>query len=90
MEVNNSFSLQLTSKAKKQIAKLDKATRIRIEAVLELLCTNPRPTGCKQLVNVKPITYRVRSGMYRVLYYIQDQELIITVVQVVSRKDAYD
>jgi mRNA interferase RelE/StbE len=33
--------------------------------------------------------YRVRQGVYRILYQIQDDELVVTVVNVGHRKDAY-
>jgi mRNA interferase RelE/StbE len=47
----------------------------------------PRPPGCEKLVGQEK--YRIRQGRYRVLYSIQDEELIVWVVKVAHRKDIY-
>ncbi len=60
-------------------------TRIlqRIEALRE----QPRPPGCEKLSGRE--RYRVRQGVYRILYEISDNELIVTVVMVGHRRQVY-
>lgn len=48
-----------------------------------LLSVNPRAEGCIKLSGQE--RYRVRQGMYRIIYEIQDLELIIMVVKVAHR-----
>ena len=48
---------------------------------------NPRSDGCIKLSGQE--RYRVRQGLYRIIYEIQDSELIIIVVKVAHRKEAY-
>ncbi len=48
---------------------------------------DPRPPGCQKLSGADK--YRVRQGRYRILYAIRDERLIVTVVRVAHRKDAY-
>jgi mRNA interferase RelE/StbE len=42
-----------------------------------------------KLTDVSPSVYRVREGHYRVLYTIDDDTLVILVVRVAHRSDAY-
>ena len=48
---------------------------------------DPRPNGCKKLKGRD--AYRIRSGNYRIIYDIQDNELIIDVIALGHRKDVY-
>ncbi|NOZ53684.1 MAG: type II toxin-antitoxin system RelE/ParE family toxin [Gammaproteobacteria bacterium] len=50
---------------------------------IELLRKNPRADGCIKLSAQEH--YRVRQGVYRIVYEIQDLELIILVVKVAHR-----
>ena len=51
------------------------------------LAENPRPAGCEKLTGKE--RYRLRQGRYRIVYSIQDDELIVWVVKVGHRKDIY-
>jgi mRNA interferase RelE/StbE len=51
------------------------------------LAENPRPLGCEKLTGQE--RYRLRQGQYRIIYSIQDDELIVWVVKVGHRKDIY-
>jgi mRNA interferase RelE/StbE len=54
---------------------------------IKLLSKNPRPPGCRKLSGQE--RYRLRRGLYRIIYSIQDIELSIWVVKVGHRKDVY-
>lgn len=54
---------------------------------IEALAEDPRPPGCEKLTGQQ--RYRLRQGRYRILYSIQDDELIVWVVKVGHRKDIY-
>lgn len=54
---------------------------------IEGLAEDPRPTGCEKLSGQE--RYRVRQGVYRILYEIRDHELIVVVVKVGHRRDVY-
>jgi len=56
-------------------------------AILDLQ-HNPRPTNSKKLVGSKSV-YRIRVGVYRIVYEIIDKELFVYVVDVDHRKDIY-
>ena len=58
-----------------------------ILASIESLAENPRPPQCRKLSAEEK--YRLRVGVYRILYSIEDDNLIIYVVKVAHRKDIY-
>ena len=64
-----------------------KKDRQRLVDRIIRLADNPRPPGCEKLSGQDK--YRIRQGRYRVVYSIQNQDLIIYVVKVGPRKDVY-
>lgn len=52
------------------------------------LMSDPRPTGCKPLIGAKD-RFRIRIGDYRVIYQVSDQDLLVLVLRIAHRKDAY-
>lgn len=59
----------------------------RILDAVTALSEDPRPPQSRKLSGEKK--YRLRCGVYHVLYEIRDRALIICVVRVRHRKDAY-
>ncbi len=82
------YVVQLTTKAERQLRKIDPSNRRRIQAAVELLSTNPRPPNAKQLVGGGG-EWRVRTGEYRVIYEIYDKRLLVLVLQIGHRRDVY-
>ena len=82
-----SYSLQIKRSAAKELEAVALKDRRRIVTRIEGLRTEPRPPGCEKLSGDEK--YRIRQGNYRVLYEIQDQALIVTVVRVGDRRDVY-
>jgi mRNA interferase RelE/StbE len=74
--------------ARKELESLPEATARRILTRIESLAAEPRPRGCLKLSGSDDY-WRIRVGEYRVLYSIDDSELLIDVVAVRHRKDAY-
>ena len=64
---------------RKDLRALDETTRRRIIRAVMARETNPHPTGVKKLQREEGI-WRLRVGDSRVLYTIQDQELVILVL----------
>jgi mRNA interferase RelE/StbE len=64
-----------------------KKDRRRIVDRISKLAENPRPPGCEKLSGQDK--YRVRQGRYRIVYSIEDQDLVVYVVKVGHRKDIY-
>jgi mRNA interferase RelE/StbE len=56
-------------------------------AAIAALADNPLPPQARKLTGSEK--YRLRCGVYRVLYEIQDDALVVCIVQVGHRKDVY-
>jgi mRNA interferase RelE/StbE len=82
------YRIEVAPAAVRQLRKLDPAARRRIQAALELLGEQPRPTGAKKLVGGDS-EWRVRTGDYRIIYEIHDEVLLVLVVAVGHRRDIY-
>ncbi len=82
------YEVFISRKARRSIRKLAAKERPRMFEAIKLLGENPRPTGCKKIRGAER-TWRIRVGDYRILYDIEDQVRVVTIEQVVHRKDAY-
>jgi mRNA interferase RelE/StbE len=82
------YRIQVTPQALKQIAKLDRPARLRIERFLTegLDRENPRSSG-RPLVE-SPF-WRYRVGDYRILAAIEDDVLLVLVVGAEHRRSVY-
>lgn len=82
-----SYRLLIKPSAGKEIEALPKQNRRRIVAKITSLSRDPRPPGCEKLSGHDQ--YRLRQGNYRILYEIQDLDLIVVVVKVGHRSNVY-
>jgi mRNA interferase RelE/StbE len=73
--------------ALKELEAVPKKDLKRILAAIEALSTTPRPPQARKLCADE--RYRLRQGVYRVLYSIEDDKLVICVVRVAHRREAY-
>jgi mRNA interferase RelE/StbE len=81
------YTILVERYAQKQILKLDKKVIPLIKTAIAKLAENPRPNGYKKLKGED--AYRIRVGDYRIIYEIDNDEIIITVVSVGHRKEVY-
>lgn len=83
-----SHRVEVAPAAVRQLRKFDPAARRRIQAAIELLAEQPRPSGAKKLVGGDG-EWRVRTGDYRIVYEIHDDVLLVLVVAVGHRREIY-
>ena len=81
------YNLVFKKSVAKDLRNIPKKDVKRILKCIESLCENPRAEGCIKLSAQE--RYRVRQGVYRILYEIKDSELIILVIKVAHRSKAY-
>jgi len=82
-----SYSLAFKKSVVKDLRNIPNKDVKRILNRINSLRENPRAEGCVKLSNQEK--YRVRQGVYRIIYEIQDTELIILVVKVAHRGQVY-
>ena len=82
------YKLKWKRSATKELKKLSKENRKKIIRIVENLTEDPFVGNFRKLVNSKN-SYRIRVGNYRVIYKIVKQQLVIEILRVRHRKDAY-
>jgi mRNA interferase RelE/StbE len=82
------YQLKIKSSAEKELAKLPASTILIIRDDIRILASNPFPPGFKKLKGFKNL-HRIRSGNYRVIYTIYKEILVIEIIKIVHRSDAY-
>lgn len=83
------YRIEIAPAAARQLRKLDPVARRRVQAVVELLSHEPRPTNAQKLVGGDG-EWRVRTGDYRIVYEIHDDVLMVLVVAVGHRREIYE
>ena len=81
------YKLLFKRSVAKDLRSVPKKDLARILERIRALANEPRPPGCEKLSGGE--SYRVRRGVYRIIYTVSDTEVCIVVVKVAHRKDAY-
>ena len=82
-----SYNVRIKPSAVKDLEAIPAKDRRRIVTKIQAPGSNPRPVGCEKLAGHDK--YRIRQGNYRVLYTIEDDVLIVTVIAIGNRRDIY-
>ena len=75
-----SYKLSFKQSVVKDLRRIPKDDVARILKRIDMLAENPRPPGSEKLSGQE--RYRVRQGVYRIIYEIVDGALLVTVVKV--------
>jgi len=82
------YNIQIKPSAVKELERIPyKKDRRKIVNRIQILADNPRPVGSKKLAGQE--RYRIRQGWYRVIYEVNDLEIVIYVVKIGHRKHVY-
>lgn len=83
-----SYQIEIKPSASKELEKLPRQVIPRVVAAIKELAENPYPQGVRKLTGFDR-TYRIRVGDYRVPYSIYENRLVIEIIRIRHRKDAY-
>ena len=81
------YKIFFRKSVQKDLETIPKKDLQRILKRIQDLANDPRPPGSEKLTGQEH--YRLRQGIYRILYSIQDNELTIWIVKVGHRKEVY-
>lgn len=82
-----SYELVFKKSVAKDLRSIPKKDVARILKQIEALRDDPRGEGCIKLSAQE--RYRIRQGVYRIVYEIREHELIVMVVKVGHRSEIY-
>lgn len=86
--MNSAYEIEFLKSAANQLRKISRPGRERFSAAIDALARDPRPVLSAQLKENLRL-HRNRIGSYRVIYQIEDERLVIVVVRISHRRDAY-
>lgn len=87
-ENEQTWQIVIERRVKRVFRRLPKDLLDRIKVAIKQLAQNPRPVGSKKLTGYQDL-YRIRVGQWRIVYAIEEEELIILVIEVSPRGGAY-
>jgi mRNA interferase RelE/StbE len=80
------YKLVFKESVSKDLRSIPNQDVARILQRIEALRENPRPAGSEKLSGQE--RYRIRQGVYRIIYEVADELLVVTVVKVGHRRQA--
>jgi Cytotoxic translational repressor of toxin-antitoxin stability system len=83
------YQVKIAVATVRQLRELEHPVQRRVQTAIELLATEPQPSGARKLVGGNG-NWRVRTGDYRIVHEIHDNVLLILVVAVGHRREVYD
>ncbi|MFQ5550588.1 MAG: type II toxin-antitoxin system RelE/ParE family toxin [Gemmatimonadales bacterium] len=81
-------SVEISRTAEKQLRKLPTEDQRRVARAMLALGDEPHPPGSRKLVGYDDV-FRIRVGVYRVLYSVSEKRLVIIILTIGHRKDVY-
>jgi mRNA interferase RelE/StbE len=82
------WQVGLTGQAERQLRKLARAAQQRIGRAIDGLETDPFAGDVKKLAGAEQL-WRLRVGDYRIIYEIDKGRLLVLVIRIADRREAY-
>ena len=83
-----SFDVEFSATAERQLRKLPRSDQVRVLGAVAELAAEPRPRGARKLRGHSDV-YRIRVGVFRVLYAVESHRLLVLVLKIGHRRDVY-
>lgn len=84
------YQIELKPKALKFLKTLPKLDNERVLERIRDLSINPRNEHVIKMSGFKQETYRARQGDYRIFFTIHDNKLVVEIIDIKNRQDAYN
>ena len=81
------YKVLIKPSAVKELNSIPQKQIQKITEKIEALAFNPRPPRCEKLAAQN--AYRIRQGSYRIVYTIEDNQLVILIIKIGHRRDVY-
>ena len=82
------YTIEFAPVAAREFRHLTRPVQALLQPVIDALAADPRPHNVVKLKDSDNL-YRVRSGDYRIIYEIQDKALLVLIVRIANRREAY-
>ena len=85
---NSEWRIVMERQPEKTLRRLPQNIGRRIDRAILALTENPHPNNSKKLIGYDNL-YRIRIGSWRVIYAIEDEQLIILVIRIAPQGSVY-
>ena len=82
------YRVEISRTAEKQLRKLELSDQRRVVRALVGLADDPHPAGSRKLSGYTDV-FRIRVGVFRILYSVEGRRLIVIILKIGHRKDVY-
>lgn len=82
------YAILFKPSARTALLKLPKPIQARLIEAADALASDPRPHGVVKLTGPEGL-WRIRVGDYRIVYTIEDRQLVVLVARVAHRREVY-
>jgi len=82
------YEIRIRRQEQKALSNVPMPYREKLEDAIESLAATPRPHGVAKL-SVSNDLYRIRISHYRVVYTIDDLNLVVSIEKVAHRREIY-
>ena len=82
------YKVEFSNSAKKDLEKVSSIYLVPVSSHIKNLSENPRPFGSAKLAGSKN-HYRIRVGVYRIIYSIKENILVVEVIKIDHRRNVY-
>jgi mRNA interferase RelE/StbE len=82
------YTVEFSPGVTREFRRLAREIQLRLRPRIDALAGNPRPSGAKKLYGGIEL-WRIRVGDYRIVYEVRDKLLVVLVVRVAHRREAY-
>lgn len=82
------YDIYLMPQAFRELESLPEDLQRKIYARFDVLGLDPRSRGCEKMKGEKN-SYRIREGVYRIVYEIHEGKLMVLVIRIGHRREVY-
>lgn len=82
------YRIEVSRTAEKQLRRLSRPEQVRLLSAIRGFSSDPRPAGYRKLKGYDDV-YRVRVGVFRVIYSIEESIVTVIILKVGHRRDIY-
>lgn len=82
------YQIEIENSAAKALQRLPRHDQVRVSKAIAALADDPRTIGSVKLTGFTS-AYRLRVGVYRVVYDIDDGIHVVTITRIGHRKEVY-
>ena len=82
------YRVDIVRAALKQLTRLPASVRVSCDRAILSLADEPRPHGCRKIAG-SAADWRIRVGVYRVIYEVDDKSAVVRIMRVRHRRESY-